>query len=65
MTNWTMEQVLRRALQLEVETFGEYKKGAQESKIPSMKAMFEFLAEEEKAHIKLIRDKMAELKFKE
>ncbi len=65
MTNWTMEQALRRALQLEVENFAEYKKGAQESKISSMKAMFEFLAEEEKRHIKLIRDKMAELKLKE
>jgi hypothetical protein len=30
-----------------------------------MKAMFAFLAEEEKGHIKLIRDKMAEFKVKE
>jgi hypothetical protein len=30
-----------------------------------MKAMFSFLAEEEKKHIKLIRDKMAEFKVKE
>jgi rubrerythrin len=30
-----------------------------------MKAMFAFLAEEEKRHIKLIRDKMEELKLKE
>lgn len=65
MTEWTLEEVLRRALQLELENFGEYTRGAQEATIPSMKAMFQFLAEEEKRHIKLIRDKMDELKLKE
>jgi hypothetical protein len=30
-----------------------------------LKAMFTFLADEEKQHIKLIRDKMAEFKVKE
>jgi rubrerythrin len=65
MADWTIEEVLRRALQLELENFGEYKRGAEESTIPSMKAMFAFLAEEEKRHIKLIRDKMEELKLKE
>jgi len=65
MTDWTLEEVLRRALQLEIENFGEYKRGAEESTIPSMKAMFEFLAGEEKRHMQIIRDKMAELKLKE
>jgi rubrerythrin len=65
MAKWTMEEVLRMALRLELQNYGEYQKGTQESQIPSMKAMFAFLAEEEKRHIKLIRDKMAEFKVKE
>jgi rubrerythrin len=65
MAKWTMEEVLRMALRLELQNYGEYRKGSQESEIPSMKAMFAFLAEEEKMHIKLIRDKMAEFKVKE
>lgn len=65
MAKWTMDEVLRRALRLEIQNYGEYQKGAQESKVPSMKAMFTFLADEEKRHIKLIRDKMAEFKVKE
>jgi rubrerythrin len=65
MAKWSMEEVLRMALRLELQNFGEYQKGALESEIPSMKAMFAFLAEEEKKHIKLIRDKMAEFKVKE
>jgi rubrerythrin len=65
MGKWSMEEVLRMALRLELQNYGEYQKGAQESKIASMKAMFSFLAEEEKKHIKLIRDKMAEFKVKE
>jgi len=65
MTNWNMEEVLRMALRLELQNYGEYQKGAQESQIPALKAMFSFLAEEEKGHIKLIRDKMAEFQVKE
>jgi len=65
MAKWTMEEVLRMALRLELQNYGEYRKGSQESEIPSMKAMFAFLAEEEKRHIQLIRDKMAEFKVKE
>jgi rubrerythrin len=65
MAKWTMEEVLRMALRLELQNYGEYRKGSQESEIPSMKAMFAFLAEEEKGHIKLIRDKMAEFKVME
>ncbi|MBI5342462.1 MAG: hypothetical protein HZB63_03970 [Deltaproteobacteria bacterium] len=65
MAKWTMEEVLRRALLLEMQHYGEYQKGAREAQIPSLKAMFTFLAEEEKKHSKLIRDKMAEFKVKE
>lgn len=65
MAKWTMEEVLRMALRLELQNYGEYQKGAHESQVASMKAMFAFLAEEEKGHIKLIRDKMTELKVKE
>lgn len=65
MAKWTMEEVLRRALRLELQHFGEYQKGANEAQVPSLKAMFSFLAEEEKKHAKLIRDKMAQFKVKE
>lgn len=65
MAKWTMEEALRMALRLELQNYGEYQKGARESQIASMKAMFAFLAEEEKRHIKLIRDKMTEFKVKE
>lgn len=65
MAKWTMDEVLRRALRLELTHCGEYQKGASESKIPALKAMFSFLAEEEKKHAKLIRDKMAQFKVKE
>lgn len=65
MAKWNMEDVLRMALRLELQNYGEYQKGAQESEIPSLKAMFTFLASEEKVHIKLIRDKMAEFKVRE
>jgi len=65
MAKWSMEEVLRMALRLELQNYGEYQKEAQESEIPSLKAMFTFLADEEKHHIKLIRDKMAEFKVKE
>ncbi len=65
MAKWNTGEVLRMALRLELQNYGEYRKGAQESEIPSLKAMFAFLAAEEKRHIKLIRDKMAEFKVKE
>jgi rubrerythrin len=65
MAKWTMDEVLRRALRLELVHGGEYQKGANEAKIPSLKAMFTFLAEEEKKHARLIRDKMAQYKVKE
>ncbi|MBI5419669.1 MAG: hypothetical protein HZA60_06230 [Deltaproteobacteria bacterium] len=65
MANWTIEEVLRMALRLELQNYGEYEEEARESKIPSLTKMFSFLAGEEKKHIKLIRDKMAELNLKE
>ena len=52
MAKWTMEEVLRLALRHEMEN-------------PAIRAMFKFLADEERNHIKLIRDKMAEFKVKE
>lgn len=65
MAKWTMEEVLRRALKMELLHSGEYQRGANESQVPALKAMFTFLAEEEKKHAKLIRDKMAQFKVKE
>ena len=65
MAEWTMEEVLRLALRHEMENFGEYKNASEEMQNPAVRAMFSFLAEEEKRHIKLIRDKMAEFKVTE
>ena len=65
MAEWTMEEVLRLALRHELDNFGEYRKASEETENPAIRAMFKFLADEEKNHIKLIRDKMAEFKVKE
>ncbi|HSM00780.1 MAG TPA: ferritin family protein [Candidatus Limnocylindria bacterium] len=65
MAEWTMEEVLRLALRHEMENFGEYNKASEETENPAIRAMFKYLADEERSHIKLIRDKMAEFKVKE
>ncbi|MGB5994196.1 MAG: hypothetical protein E4H29_01365 [Deltaproteobacteria bacterium] len=65
MAEWTMEEVLRLALQHEMDNFGAYTKASEETQNPAIRAMFEFLADEERDHIKLIRDKMAEFNVKE
>jgi rubrerythrin len=65
MAEWTMEEVLRLALQQEMQNFGEYKRASEKMQNPAIRAMFKFLAEEEENHIKLIRDKMAEFNVKE
>ena len=65
MAEWTMEEVLRLALRHEVDNFGEYKKASEETQNPAIRAMFQFLADEERNHIKLIRDKMTEFNVKE
>ena len=65
MAEWTMEEVLRLALQHEMQNFGEYKRASEEMQNPAIRSMFKFLAEEEENHIKLIRDKMAEFNVKE
>lgn len=65
MAEWTMAEVLRLALRQELDNYGEYKRAAEKMQSPAVKAMFAFLAEEEKGHIKLIRDKMAEFKVGE
>ena len=65
MANWTMAEVLRLALRHEMDNFGDYQKAAKEMESPALRAMFSYLAEEEKKHIKLIKDKMAEFKVTE
>ncbi|OGP35112.1 MAG: hypothetical protein A2X88_04290 [Deltaproteobacteria bacterium GWC2_65_14] len=65
MAEWTMEEVLRLALRHEMENFGEYRKAAEQTQNPAVRKMFAYLAEEEKGHIKLIRDKMAEFRIQE
>jgi rubrerythrin len=58
MAEWSMEEALRMALRIEEENFGEYEKSAREAANPGVKSMFEFLANEERDHIRLIKDKM-------
>jgi rubrerythrin len=58
MANWSMEEALRMALRLEEENFVEYGKNAAEATNPGVKSMFLFLANEERNHLKLIREKM-------
>ena len=65
MAEWTMEEVLRLALRNEMDNFGAYKKASEETQNPAIRAMFKFLADEERNHIKLIRDKMTEFNVKE
>ncbi len=65
MAEWKMADVLRLALRHEMDNFGEYQKAAKEMESPALRSMFSYLAEEEKKHIKLIKDKMAEFKVTE
>lgn len=65
MAEWKMADVLRLALRHEMDNFGEYQKAAKEMENPALRSMFSYLAEEEKKHIKLIKDKMAEFKVAE
>lgn len=58
MADWSMEEALRLALRLEEENFEEYEKNAAGAANPGVKAMFLFLANEERNHMKLIREKM-------
>jgi rubrerythrin len=64
MAKWSMEEALRLALRLEEENFGEYEKNAADATNPGVKTMFRFLADEERKHIQLIKDKMAQFHVK-
>jgi rubrerythrin len=64
MTIWSMEEALRFALKLEEENHAEYEKNAKEAANPGARSMFAFLAGEEKKHIQLIREKMAQFRVK-
>jgi len=52
------------ALRLEEENYGEYEKSADEATNPGVKAMFKFLAGEERNHIRLIKEKMEQFNVK-
>ncbi len=65
MAEWKMADVLRLALRHEMDNFGEYEKAAKEMENPALRSMFSYLAGEEKKHIRLIKDKMAEFKVTE
>jgi rubrerythrin len=52
------------ALRLEAENFAEYEKSAAEATHPGVKSMFLFLADEERNHLKLIKDKMEQFNVK-
>jgi rubrerythrin len=60
MATLTIEDALRMALRLEREHLAEYRRAADESESPPLKAMFAFLAGEEEKHLLLIQGKMAE-----
>ncbi len=64
MANWSMEEALRFALKLEEENYFEYEKSAGETVNPGVRSMFRFLAGEERKHIGLIKDKMAQFNVK-
>ena len=64
MANWSMEDALRMALRLEEENFTEYEKSAAEATNSGVKSMFLFLAGEERNHLKLIKEKMAQFNVK-
>ena len=65
MAEWTMAEVLRLALRHEMDNFGEYQKAAKEMEDPALRSMFSYLADEEKKHVRLIKEKMAEFKVTE
>jgi rubrerythrin len=58
MVEWSMEEALRMALRIEEENFAEYEKSAGEAANAGVRSMFEFLADEERKHIRLITEKM-------
>jgi rubrerythrin len=58
MAEWSMEAALRMALGIEQENFSEYERSAKEAANPGVRSMFQFLANEERKHLKLISDKM-------
>ena len=60
MADWSMEEALRLALRLEEENFTEYEKNAADATNPGVKSMFLFLANEERNHMKLIKEKMVQ-----
>lgn len=64
MAKWSMEEALRLALRLEEENYEEYEKSVAEASNPGVKSMFRYLADEERKHIKLIKDKMAQFHVK-
>lgn len=64
MAKWSKEEALKLALRLEEENFGEYEKSAAEASNPGVKSMFRFLADEERKHIGLIKEKMAQFNVK-
>ncbi len=58
MAEWSMEDALRMALRFEEKDFVEYEKGARETSDPGVKSMFQYLANEERKHMKLIGEMM-------
>ena len=58
MAEWSMAEALRMAFRFEKENFEEYGKSAGETTDPGVKAMFGFLAAEERRHMDLILEMM-------
>jgi rubrerythrin len=58
MSEGSLADALRTAFRFERENLEEYEKGAGETADPGVKAMFTFLAGEERRHMELIREMM-------
>jgi rubrerythrin len=58
MAEWSTAEALRTALRYEREFFERYGKSAAEATDPAVKAMFEFLAGEERKHMNLVLEMM-------
>ena len=63
--NTTPLDALKIAYQRECDTYEIYKKAAEIVKIPGAREMFQFLAEEEERHKKIIREEMEKEIYKE
>jgi len=58
-----VEEVLRKALELEEIAFETYKKMSEETEDPEVRELLEVLAAQEREHIRIISDRLKMIKF--